>query len=717
MKKLILCFLSGIIALYSCSNVIPELTGAVNGTVSYNETPVEGVEVSITPGGNSFVTKGDGTYYFEQIASGEYTLTFKKKGYKTVSKNVHISPGMNSLVDVALEINGNMVTADMDILNFGKTTKVMSFNIVNQLDRVVSWEIRQDNLPEWVSFKSFSGDVPSNSQNSVSVTVDRSKVKGEKDSFSLDIEMSTGNILSIKVNVEAGKVGRATAELHDVGYDYIIIKFTKQENCAGFYTGVDNTNTRPEADIIQYGVYYTDDSSSIKFYCDQYPGQPHYLYIIPVNEYGQHGEMEVYEIILDSEPQPEPEPEPEPGVVYTKLADIKYPGTYNVKDAVVVYADGRMCIIGDYNDALPLFYTYFDGTYTADLPKQGDVIDITSEVIAFHNVLEFLNPQFTVTGRKNLNDYDYSPAISAFFSYTIEDGSDMTSYCSSSDPGIRLVNLRGKLAKDGQYFDLMVDGTSIIGNLKASDKTIFEEYAGIIVDVQGIAIGYNGVYMDILVTDITQAPMDIPTLESYLGYWDVMAYNVDKGTYEEWTNMYLGTFTDEETGEEIVYFEGWCGYNFLCAYGEYDKNAHQIFLREGWGGPAEIYFGDDQSTLYKSLFYPISIEGDDVNLVEPSRKDYSALVLTSQYNPSTGEYSMGVSRQYLDENGRYANGFTFLFYNIDDEEDYFWYYFYKDLLFSRAANPPTGRSYSRSTATGPRKCQVVNKTLNIEPTR
>jgi hypothetical protein len=258
--------------------------------------------------------------------------------------------------------------------------------------------------------------------------------------------------------------------------------------------------------------------------------------------------MEVYEIILDSEPQPEPEPEP--GVVYTKLADIKYPGTYNVKDAVVVYADGRMCIIGDYNDALPLFYTYFDGTYTADLPKQGDVIDITSEVIAFHNVLEFLNPQFIVTGSKNLNDYDYSPAISAFFSYTVEDGSDMTSYCSSSDPGIRLVNLRGKLAKDGQYFDLMVDGTSIIGNLKASDKTIFEEYAGIIVDVQGIAIGYNGVYMDILVTDITQAPMDIPTLESYLGYWDVIAYNVDKGTYEEWTNMYLGTFTDEETGEE-----------------------------------------------------------------------------------------------------------------------------------------------------------------------
>lgn len=68
---------------------------------------------------------------------------------------------------------------------------------------MVSWEIRTDNLPDWVSLKSLSGNIPSNSENPVSVTVDRSKIKGENDSFSLDIDVSTGNKITVLVSVEA----------------------------------------------------------------------------------------------------------------------------------------------------------------------------------------------------------------------------------------------------------------------------------------------------------------------------------------------------------------------------------------------------------------------------------------------------------------------------------------------------------------------------------
>ena len=258
MKRLF-SLLSVLFLFAACSTYVPEFEGSVNGTAMYKDQPLEGVEVVITPGGNSFVTKSDGTYTFENLTAETYTLTFKKKGYKTVTKNVKISAGLCVQVDVNLDIDGNLVTADTDILNFGKETKIMTFNIVNQLDKVVSWEIREDNIPEWASFKSLSGDIPSNSQNMVSVTVDRSKVKGEKDSFSMDIDLSTGNTLSVKVNVEAGKVGKVEPELYDIGYDYAVIQFTMMENCVGFYAGVDNTSTRPSSDIKEYGVYYTDN--------------------------------------------------------------------------------------------------------------------------------------------------------------------------------------------------------------------------------------------------------------------------------------------------------------------------------------------------------------------------------------------------------------------------------------------------------------------------
>ena len=205
--KYLFSFLSMVLLFAACSTYVPEFEGSVNGTVMHKDQPLEGVEVAVTPGGNTFITKSNGTYSFENLTAGSYTLTFSKKGYKKVTKNITISAGLASQVDVSLDIDGNLVTADMDIINFGKTAKVMSFNIVNKLDRMVSWEIRQDNIPAWVSLKSFSGDVPSNSENPVSITVDRSKVIGETDSFSMDIDVSTGNVLSVKVNIEAGKVG------------------------------------------------------------------------------------------------------------------------------------------------------------------------------------------------------------------------------------------------------------------------------------------------------------------------------------------------------------------------------------------------------------------------------------------------------------------------------------------------------------------------------
>lgn len=691
MKRLF-SLLSVLFLFAACSTYVPEFEGSVNGTAMYKDQPLEGVEVVITPGGNSFVTKSNGTFTFENLTAGSYTITFKKKGYKTVTKNVTVSAGLASQVDANLDLDGNLVTADTDILNYGKTAKVMSFNIVNQLDRLVSWEIRQDNLPAWVSFKSLSGDVPANSQNPVSVTVDRSKVKGEKDSFSLDIDVSTGNVLSVKVNIEAGKVPVIQISPIAIGYDYYQMEFIRGENCTRYCLGDDLTADIDIATIMKNGTYY-DVDCGIEFNCQRYPGVTHYLYVIPFNEFDQHGEMEVYKILLDKEPAPQ--------IEYTALKNITAPGTYNVKDAYVAYADGWRCILTD-DGGYTLFYVYFDSSYTAANPKTGDILELSGEVKKYHNMLEFTNPEFTVTGSAGFNEIIASDAIDRWNKYLIDDGSDMTSYCSLSSPGIRPVSLRGTLSKasNGDYYNLAVGGTDVVGNLMNSDAAYFHDYVGKTIDFDGVAVGYNEYmgnhYIDIIVTDIEEVD-NTPTLESYLGYWDVLAYNVDKEEYEEWTNMYLGTYFDEESGSEIVYFQGWFGYDFIIAYGEYDAARHQIFLRSGWGSNNTFYVNGDESKLYKSVFYPLYInEEGEPSLIGPSVKDYSAAVLTRTYNPTSGQYGMCFTNQYVDEEGMYANGFSFWYYNIDDSNDSFWDYFYKDIIFTRSKNPPTEASYARS---------------------
>lgn len=701
MKRLLI-FMAMLSLLVACSTVIPELEGSVTGTVMYKDQPLEGVEVVITPGGNSFVTKSDGTYTFENLTAETYTLTFKKKGYKTVTKNVKISAGLCVQVDVNLDIDGNLVTADTDILNFGKETKVMTFNIVNQLDKVVSWEISEDNIPEWASFKSLSGDIPSNSQNMVSVTVDRSKVKGEKDSFSMDIDLSTGNTLSVKVNVEAGKVGKVEPELYDIGYDYAVIQFTMMEDCVGFYAGVDNTSTRPSSDIKEYGVYYTDDENVIKFYCEQYPGQLHFLYVIPVNKYGQEGEMEVFEVPLKSEPEPE--------IVYTALKDIKSPGTYNVKDAVVVYADGNMCIIGDSNDALPFFYTYFDNTYSSAYPNEGDILTLSCEVISFHNVLEFLNPQFTVTGYKDTDDFEWTADISAFFDYSIKTAQDMTGYCASSDPGIRLVEgVRGNVVKSGKYYDLVVDGTSILGNLKAYDKARLSEYADKTVEVYGIAIGYNGVYMDILVEELEEVKK--PTLESYLGYWNATVYNVDKQDWQTWENLYLESYVDEETGLVRVKFTNWLfgyPYYYFGTLGFYEESTGNIILEGNWS--TGIYKYKDSDDNYRSYFTLLYDDGisDAYTRIYPSRSEAPTAVLEYKDEDMNSMILSG-DEQYPDSNGNVANCFSFQVYNVTNDEYEGWYDVYRDIVFTRSSNPPAEATYSRSRSGKPRNCVEIDQ--------
>lgn len=709
MKRLF-SLLSVLFLFAACSTYVPEFEGSVNGTAMYKDQPLEGVEVAVTPGGNTFITKSNGTYSFENLTAGSYTLTFSKKGYKKVTKNITISAGLASQVDVSLDIDGNLVTADMDILNFGKTAKVMSFNIVNKLDRMVSWEIRQDNIPAWVSLKSFSGDVPSNSENPVSITVDRSKVIGETDSFSMDIDVSTGNVLSVKVNIEAGKVGAVEIIPHAVGYDYYQVGFVMGENCTRFCVGDGIVAEIDFNTVIQEGHYY-DSDCYLEFNCEDDPGVTHYLFVIPFNEFGQHGEMAVYKFILDEYPAPE--------IDYTTLKDITAPGSYNVKNAYVVYADGYRAVLTDDN-GYTLFYMYFDSSYTSSHPQTGEIIELSGNVQRYHNILEFINPGYKVTGHADQEDILSKDAIDRWDANYISDGSGMTAYCGTSNPDIRIVSLIGTVTSTSgsDYCNLLVDGTDVVGNIFCSDMDKLKKYSGKKVISLGMALGYYEYsgkhYIDILAIDTEEVPK--PTFESYEGYWNATAYNVDAHKWETWENMYLETYINSDTGKKEICFYGWMagyGYDYFRSYGYYDESTGDVVLKGSYGG-GTYYYDNDKDTHYQSYFYPIYVIDENTSyLIGKTRNDECSTALLKYTDLDGKAMILAGDGLYPDEDGLVANGFSFHELNITANEVSGWFEWYKDVTFVRSQNPPAAASYSRMRNVKPSNFVEIHQSENV----
>ena len=110
MKKYIIPFIT-LLAVFSCQQqTVPTqeggiITGKVMDAVLLQ--PMMGVQVEISPGGNSQITVSDGVYKFDDLSEGEYTVIFSKSGYVNQEKKVTVRSGRSSNVDVMLTAVNN----------------------------------------------------------------------------------------------------------------------------------------------------------------------------------------------------------------------------------------------------------------------------------------------------------------------------------------------------------------------------------------------------------------------------------------------------------------------------------------------------------------------------------------------------------------------------------------------------------------------------------
>ncbi len=94
------------------------VTGGISGTIT-DPTGATVPDAALTLSSNSTadtystVSSATGGYLFSLLKPGDYTLTVKKDGFKTISEKVNVLLGQNSAVNIAMELGSSSTTVEV----------------------------------------------------------------------------------------------------------------------------------------------------------------------------------------------------------------------------------------------------------------------------------------------------------------------------------------------------------------------------------------------------------------------------------------------------------------------------------------------------------------------------------------------------------------------------------------------------------------------------
>ena len=207
MNKLYLMGYSLVVVLLmavSCAKEAEVLTGSIYGEVTDSQTgePIQGVQISLTPGGVTTTTGSDGAYEFLNLDVAQYQLQAKKADYIAETKRVTVVVGKSVSCDMVLT---PMQKLDLSAtsLNFGKENSSLSFDIKNKGTSKFNWNISGLSNVDWIEVNPVSGALDGGKSCTVQVSVLREKLTESKD-LTLIVNADKESV-SLKVNVEVEK--------------------------------------------------------------------------------------------------------------------------------------------------------------------------------------------------------------------------------------------------------------------------------------------------------------------------------------------------------------------------------------------------------------------------------------------------------------------------------------------------------------------------------
>lgn len=118
-KYTIIVLLLAPLLLWGCSKetVDPNFTGSITGKIlnSQSGEPVVGAEVTTNPGTDVILTNEKGEYSFEDIPTGNYSVTVNKDGFETKTVRISVTEDRTTSVNLSLSIEDEDASANNNI--------------------------------------------------------------------------------------------------------------------------------------------------------------------------------------------------------------------------------------------------------------------------------------------------------------------------------------------------------------------------------------------------------------------------------------------------------------------------------------------------------------------------------------------------------------------------------------------------------------------------
>lgn len=291
----------------------PEETGSIYGTVTDFDTgePVKNANVKLRPSGETTMTGSDGTYMFQDLKKGDYSLSLSKAEYEDLNDDyvIQLAAGRNACRDVqmkkkvALMRITDMNGEDITVLDFGDEGDDVSriFNIFNDSGVTLSWEITT--TANWIQTPANGtvGTLQAGETKGIVVVIDRSKLQQGDNTTTMHITSNNGNQ---QLTIKARRVDITTLDATAVYSNSAVLNGKINSNITysekGFFYGENhNLNSRvsvPGNGAGTFSAQITDLTSGTVYYFKAYCiydgtylyGEEKTLQHIPSFEYNGH---------------------------------------------------------------------------------------------------------------------------------------------------------------------------------------------------------------------------------------------------------------------------------------------------------------------------------------------------------------------------------------------------------------------------------------------
>jgi len=170
--------------------------GSISGFVrdSDSGSALKNANVSLAPGEKSITTGSDGSYKFDDLEVGNYTVSVICSGYKSNSKTLSVAAGEATSGDILLSPEAVDFKLSETDLDFTASDNLLSFDIINlSSSRSIEWKILST-TPSWLSVSESSGTLGPNGQRAISVSLKSTPVKDEKGYITVEVAGSSKQV-------------------------------------------------------------------------------------------------------------------------------------------------------------------------------------------------------------------------------------------------------------------------------------------------------------------------------------------------------------------------------------------------------------------------------------------------------------------------------------------------------------------------------------------